>query len=316
MAHDPAFVSEVIDAMNAIGGRHEGTRALHAKGTLLTGTFTATQEGARLCRSAHMRGDPVRVTARLSNGSGNPGAPDHARDGRGLAVKLYPPGGPTADMVAITSRTFFVRTPEDFLALTRARLPDPETGLPDPAVIGPFLEQHPETLAAVQEFLAAGHPPGYDRCRFNSLHAFGFTDLEGRVRWARWSWVPEAGEATIEAEEAKSLGDDYLREQILERAGGGGAAWQLELQLAADGDPLEDPTAAWPEDRERVVAGRLELTGPDAEREHGDDILVFDPTRVPDDIELPDDPILHFRRDAYSESVLRRSGVAREDQTA
>jgi catalase len=55
--------------------------------------------------------------------------------------------------------------------------------------------------------------------------------------------------------------------------------------------------------------GRLELTGPEQEREQGDDVLVFDPTRVVDGIELSDDPILSFRRRAYAVSVERRSGM-------
>jgi catalase len=58
--------------------------------------------------------------------------------------------------------------------------------------------------------------------------------------------------------------------------------------------------------------GRLEVTGVAHDREQGDDVLVFDPTRVTDGIELSDDPILRFRTRAYAESVLRRSGVARD----
>ncbi len=81
--------------------------------------------------------------------------------------------------------------------------------------------------------------------------------------------------------------------------------------LAQDGDPLDDPTAAWPEDRERVAIGRLEMTGLAFDREQDGDILVFDPTRVVDGIECSDDPILHARSWAYSESVLRRTGVQR-----
>ncbi len=56
--------------------------------------------------------------------------------------------------------------------------------------------------------------------------------------------------------------------------------------VAEDDDAVDDPTVAWPEERERVEVGRLELTGPEPEREHGGDILVFDPTRVTDGIEL------------------------------
>ena len=38
-------------------------------------------------------------------------------------------------------------------------------------------------------------------------------------------------------------------------------------------------------------------------------MLVFDPTRVVDGIELSEDPILRFRRHAYAVSVERRSGL-------
>jgi catalase len=78
--------------------------------------------------------------------------------------------------------------------------------------------------------------------------------------------------------------------------------------VAEDGDDVHDPTVAWPEERERVEVGRLVLTGPETEREREGDILVFDPTRVTDGIELSDDPILHFRPQAYSVSVERRTG--------
>ena len=39
---------QAIDAVNDVFGRHAGYRALHAKGTLCKGTFTATAEGAAI----------------------------------------------------------------------------------------------------------------------------------------------------------------------------------------------------------------------------------------------------------------------------
>jgi catalase len=68
----------------------------------------------------------------------------------------------------------------------------------------------------------------------------------------------------------------------------------------------------WPDERQQVTLGRLEVTGLAHDREQGGDILVFDPTRVTDGIELSDDPILRFRPHAYAESVLRRTGVTRD----
>ncbi len=70
-----------------------------------------------------------------------------------------------------------------------------------------------------------------------------------------------------------------------------------------------DPSAQWPKERQRVNAGTLELTALETERETGDDVLVFDPTRVVDGIELSDDPVLQFRKAAYSDSVARRMGA-------
>src|SRR5205085_7968848 len=119
------------------------------------------------------------------------------------------------------------------------------------------------------------------------------------------------GEAKISADEARAKPPDYLQRDLVERlTGGTPIRFTLELQLAADGDPLDDPRRAWPADRERVIAGTLELTGPDTRRERDGDVLVFDPTRVTDGIELTDDPILRFRPKAYSVSVERRAGVA------
>jgi catalase len=82
--------------------------------------------------------------------------------------------------------------------------------------------------------------------------------------------------------------------------------FSLELQIAAPGDLVDDPTARWPATRERVTLGTLQLTDLDTERETGDDVLVFDPSRITDGIELSDDPVLRFRPAAYSDSVRER----------
>src|SRR5687768_4825889 len=118
---DP-LAEQAVDAINAISGVHPGHRAAHAKGTLLAGTFTPTDDASRLTTAAHMQGEPSRVTARFSNGGGDPGIPDYAREGRGMAVKMYVPDGSKTDIVGLSLPCFFVRTPEDFIEFTEARL--------------------------------------------------------------------------------------------------------------------------------------------------------------------------------------------------
>jgi catalase len=298
------FAEEVVDAINDISGRHEGHRAAHAKGSLLTGTFTPSDSG--LTTAAHMGAEAVRVTARVSNGGGDPGIPDYAKEGRGLAVKFYLPDGSKTDIVALTLPCFFVRTPEDFLDFTRARKPDPETGQPDFEKVGAWLQDHPEAGPAIQAALSADPPESYATAVYNSIHAFKWTAPDGAERWVRYRFEPEAGERTLSEEDARALGRDYLQEEIMARDA---TVFRLVVVIAAEDDAVNDPTVAWPSERETVEVGRLELTGPETEREQGGDILVFDPTRVTDGIDLSDDPILRFRPRAYAASVTRRSGA-------
>jgi catalase len=292
-----ALAEEAVDAISAISGAHPGHRAAHAKGTLLTGTFTPTPDAGRLTTAAHMQGEPSRVTARFSNGGGDPGIPDYAREGRGMAVKVYLPDGSKTDIVALTLPCFFVRTPEDFIAFTKARQ-EPEKLMPD------FLGAHPEALPAIQAALGADPPDSYATCAYNAIHSFRWLDAEGGSRYVRYRFEPEAGERTVPGEEAKAREADYLRDEILARPE---TAFRLIVILAGDGDPVDDATVAWPEERERIEVGRLVLTGPETGRERDGDILVFDPSRVTPGIELSDDPILHFRPRAYSVSVARRT---------
>jgi catalase len=300
---------QAVDSLHYVYGSHPGYRAVHAKGTLCKGSFTATPEAARLTRAGHMQGESVPVTVRFSNGTGNPDHPDYRQDGRGMATKFYLPDGSRTDIVALNLPRFFVRTPEDFIKFTRAG--KPLIGkLPSPA-LPLFLATHREAIPAVRAFLALKPPASFATCRYNGIHSFKWIDGEGGARWLRYSWLPEAGEETIGGGEAKRRGRDYLKDEIAERVGREPVRFTLQVQLAADSDPIDDPTALWPHERETVKVGTLELSALEEGREQGDDILVFDPIRVTAGIEPSDDPILHFRSKAYSVSIELRSGVPR-----
>jgi catalase len=285
---------QAVDAINGVFGRHDGHRALHAKGTLCKGTFTASPEAASLTRAAHMQGDEVPVTVRFSNGSGNPNRPDYAPDPRGLAVKFYLPDGPRTDIVAVTTPLFSTKTPEGFVELIQAQKA--------PWKLPLFFARHPEAVkAAVVDAPTLRPPPSYAVVSYYGIHAFKWIAADDTERYVRYTWAPlqEGGNRRRER--------DYLQQELRERLETGPIRFRLELQVAMPGDPTDDPTAAWPASRWRVDAGTLEVTGLETGRETGGDVLVFDPTRVTDGIELSDDPVLRFRRDAYSASVARRT---------
>ncbi len=303
---------EIVDAMNALHGTHPGFRAAHAKGTFVRGSFTAAPEAANLSRAAHLQGATVPATARFSNGSGHPEADDgDRRDGRGLAVKFHPDEKTATDIVSVSIPVFFVRTPEDFLAFLRAREPDPETGEMDMDKVGAFLAEHPETAAAVQLILPALHPPrSFATTAYNGLHAFAFENADDVARYGRYTWVPEAGEELVPEEEIESLGRDYLQDEIRERISSGAVSFTLRVQLAGDGEPLDDPTVRWSEDGETIDLGRLELTEVDDQAEKPGAPIVFDPVNVIDGIECSEDQLLAARSKAYSVSAERRAAAA------
>lgn len=298
--------TEIVDAINAVFGSHPRTRALHAKGVFCEGTFTATPQAAALSRAAHLQGDPVPALVRFSTAGGNPDVHDGQREGRGIAVKFRPSGAET-DLLCVTSPTFLARNPEDFLELMKARLPDPESGAPDMEKIGAYLAAHPEAMPAVQANLGSEPPASFARLIYNSLHSFRLLDRQGNGCWVRYRWEPEAGEERIPDEQAKSRPAGYLRSELAERTADGPAVLRLILMLGEEGDPTDDPTEPWPEDRQRVLAGTLEVTGLAEDPEAGGGVVVFDPTNVIDGIELPDDPLLFARSRAYTVSAARRA---------
>jgi catalase len=142
--------------------------------------------------------------------------------------------------------------------------------------------------------------------RYYALHAFKWIDAEGGERYVRYRWLPDVEEPPLGSDEARARGRDYLQEDLRARLAAKPVKFTLEVQIAAGGDKVDDATAVWPEDRERVSVGTLELTGLETGRETGGDVLVFDPNRLTDGIEASEDPILKYRTPAYSESVARR----------
>lgn len=298
---------EIVDAMNALHGEHAGHRAAHAKGTVCRGTFTPAPQAKNLSKAVHFQAE-VPATVRFSNGSGNPHAPDNdRREGRGLAVKFHLGGEEATDIVALTLPVFFVRDPESFLAFLHAREPDPVTEEMDMEKLGAFLGKHPETGAALQQILPTLSPPAsFATCRFNGIHAFAFINDAGERRVGRYSFVPEAGEQLMPEEEIDGATEHYLQEEIGQRLTDAPVAYTLQLQLAADGDAIDDPTVAWPQDRELVELGRLEVTETADGIETPETPLIFDPNNLTEGIEPSGDEILAARSKAYSVSIERR----------
>ncbi|KAA0022223.1 catalase family peroxidase [Antrihabitans cavernicola] len=294
---------EALDIMHARFGAHPHRRALHAKGSWLTGTFTATPAGAELSRAAHLQGESTPVLARVSNGAGDPTQPDFAPDVRGLAVSFTLPDGSKTDMVAQSVPKFFTPTSDDFLDFIKAN-----TGRTAPVKMAAFFARHPNAALTVPGNAAALRPiPSYANAKYFGVHAFRWLDAAGHVSNVRWTWLPQAGDKRIGLSTAKSGGPDFLQTEIAVRVAKGPVKFDLEVTVANPDDRTDDPALQWPADRRRVVVGTLELTAAVPDPEVDGSIVVMDPTRMTDGIELSDDQVLAYRARAYSASANYRS---------
>lgn len=298
---------QAIDVIRSTGGAQPGNRALHAKGKLYRGTFTATPEAAALSRAAHLSGATVPALVRFSSGSGNPQQPDNVPGVRGLAVKLTLPDGSTTDVSTQTAKLFPASTPDGFISLLRASRPGPTAPL---RLLG-YIATHPrfvKSLPVVKESNKV--PASYSTITYHGLHAFRWVAADGSARFVRYHLRPAAGEDILAPDVAKARDADFLIRELDKRLASQPVRFDYQVQIAAHGDSTVDPSAPWDSDQ-TVTVGTLEITGVDTEREHDGDIVVFDPMRVTDGIEPSDDPVLRFRTLAYSASVKLRSGVDR-----
>jgi catalase len=80
----------------------------------------------------------------------------------------------------------------------------------------------------------------------------------------------------------------------------------MVVQLAEPGDPITDPSKAWPDTRKEATIGTLTLTHAEPQASGPCRDLNFDPLILPDGIKGSDDPILQARSAAYSVSFNRR----------
>lgn len=300
-------IRQIVDAMRTLAGPHPGFRPVHAKGLVCSGVFRPSADAPRVTRAPHFAGQPMPTVVRFANGNGNPDVHDGVPNVRSMAVKFQLAGGKSADILANSVEGFVARTPEELLEFLRAQLPAPATGRPDPDAVPRFLAGHPAGRGFVERLMKRPVPASYGQATYYAEHAFRFTAADNTSRFGRYRFVPQAGEAFLSPDDAGKRSPSFLREELEGRLRTGPVAFRLVLQLAEAGDPTDDVTALWPEDRPLVELGRLEVTGVSPTSAADERRLIFDPTNRTEGIDLSADPILLARSAAYAISYDRRS---------
>src|ERR1700751_2254714 len=111
-----ALSQDLLKQFDTLFGLHPGFRAAHARGTMLSGTFTPDAEAVSLTKAPHITRSSTPVTARFSNSTGVPLMPDNDPNAnpRGLAIRFHLAEHVHTDIVSHSTDGFPARTGENF----------------------------------------------------------------------------------------------------------------------------------------------------------------------------------------------------------
>lgn len=308
-----ALVPDLLAVLDRLsGGAHPGFRPAHAKGTMYSGTFAPGPGAADLTRAPHATRPSTPVTVRFSLAAGVPNAPDNdarAASPQGMAVRFHLGAHEHTDIVAHSHNGFPVRTGEEFLAFLTAVADSAKPDAPTPPPVVAFLGAHP----AARRFAEAPKPipSSFARQAYFAVNAFLFTNASGASRAGRFRLIPEAGTEFLTAEQVAAKPNDFLAAELSERLAKGVVQFRIVVQLAAEGDPVDDATAVWPEDREQVEFGTLTITERIDELAPDNQKVIFDPDPRVDGIGSAGDPLTQVRSDIYLLSGRRRRAAAK-----
>jgi catalase len=304
-----ALDKDLIQSLDNLFGVHAGFRPVHAKGVLLSGTFTPSPSAASLTRAPHAVRASTPVTARFSDFTGIPDIPDTDPNAgpRGFAVRFHLAEHVHTDIIGHSTDGFPTRTGEEFLEFLRAlKASGPDA--PKPTPVEQFLGAHPKALAFVMT--PKPIPVSFARESFFGVSAFKFTNEAGASQFGRFRIRPDGGGEYLEAAAAATKTPNFLFDELPARVAKGPIKLHVVVQLAATGDVVDDATIHWPEERVQLEFGTIVLTQIVSDSASQERRIIFDPIPRVDGIDPSADPLLNVRADLYLATGRRRRAAA------
>ncbi|KAF1926453.1 heme-dependent catalase [Didymella exigua CBS 183.55] len=321
---------DLVDEMQRLFGKHLGFRTTHAKGLLVEGTFTPTEQAKVLSIACHFNQASTPVIARFSVGGGIPHIPD-VDDGatpKGFAVRFLTDEHTHTDLVSHTFNGFATRTGEDFLAFlqvfrafqtTKAALDKVKAMGGDTsneaaafgAAAGPFqafLASHPSAATFVQS--PKPNPLTYGHITYYEPNTHVLTNAEGKVANVRYRLDPADGDHLHPNDplELKKLDHSYLEEDLHERFPEKPIVFTIQAHVAAESDVLDDATVPY-KSTTWVPVGKLVIDRVTEDNVAKQQQIAFSPR--PDlggikGITASEDPLIWARKEVYHISAEQR----------
>jgi catalase len=300
-----ALSENILKQFDAIFGLNPGFRPAHAKGLMLSGTFTPADSAAELTRAPHITRPSTPVVARFSDSTGIPLIPDTDPNAnpRGIAIRFQLAEHVHTDIVSHSSDGFPTHTGDEFFEFLRALATSDPANLKG-SPLEAFLGSHPAALAYVQTPKPA--PSSFARETYFGVTAMRFTNRQGKSRYGRYRILPDAGNEHLDDATVKAKSPNYLFDELNQRIAAGPVIFRIVVQLAEAGDTVDNATIHWPESRPLGEFGTLTLTSVVPDNAAQQKQIIFDPIPRVDGIEPSDDPLLELRAAIYLMSGRRR----------
>jgi catalase len=300
-----ALANNLLEVFDKIFGLHPGFRPAHAKGVMLTGTFTPGADAASLSNAPHLTSPSTPVTVRFSNSTGLPALPDNSPDAnpRGMAVRFNLGEHKHTDLVMHSVDNFPTPSGDIFLEfLQSVAASGPDVASPKPVEL--FVGSHPTVLKFIQT--PKPQPVSFAKENYFAVSAFRFTNAEGKTSFGRYRVLADGGTEYLGEEAIQKLAPDHHAAELAERLQKGPVRFKIVVQVANEGDPTDDPTKRWPEDRRLLELGTLELTTLVDDNAATQKHIIFDPIPRIEGIEASTDPLFELRAAIYLISGRRR----------
>ncbi|QXI30539.1 catalase family peroxidase [Pseudomonas vanderleydeniana] len=285
-----------------------GFRRAHGKGLCFVGTFRHHQDAQALSKARVFTQAEVPVIGRFSIGAGNPHAADNSTGTVSMALLLTTDDQQQWRMALNNQPYFATHDAEGFSAMLKATAADPATGQANPERLAAFLERYPEAKKFLAWRAAAPAPASFSGVEFFGINAFYLVDTQGQRQAVRWSMRSQVPFQPLANEQRQAAPHDFLFDDMRQKLAQQPLHWDLVMQLAQPGDPVDDPSQPWPQQRRQVVAGTLEVTQVIEQAVGACRDVNYDPSIVPAGIEVSNDPVLSARSGAYSHSFNLRVG--------
>ncbi|MBC6315680.1 catalase [Listeria grandensis] len=182
-------------------------RVVHARGTGAHGVFKVKNSMKKYTKAAFLQeeGQETEVFARFSTVIHGLHSPETLRDPRGFAVKFYTEEG-NYDFVGNNLPVFFIRDAIKFPDVIHSLKPDPSTNMQDGNRYWDFFSLTPEAVTMLTYlFSDEGIPASYRQIRGSSVHAFKWTNEEGKTVYIKMRWVPKAGIVNLSTDQASQI---------------------------------------------------------------------------------------------------------------